>query len=186
MNILEKQYLSLKAGELSMKDFEIWVYKEGQLEKFINHDDYIDLMSLDYKSKFIKDEIEKIIDKYIDYPKYYKNKVITMLDRVLDQHEQTGEILRKFYNMYCHGCAFFQDLGIQYGLMCEVPTDVNSWDDLNTNQKRLLVNSFYPGINDFAIEIRKLIENGTIKILRYDERNLKYIVIDERFIDTSA
>lgn len=81
--------------------------------------------------------------------------------------------------MYCHGCEFLQSIGIEYGLMCEVPTNANSWDDLNNNQKRQLVNSFYPKIIDFAMETKQLIEEGIVKVLRYDEKNLKYAIIDE-------
>ncbi len=179
MNILEKQYLSLKLGELSVGEFEKWVYGAEYLEKLIKHDDYINLISLDYKSKFVKNEIEKLIDKYIDYPKYYKNKLIDMLDKVINQHEATGEILRRFYDMYCHGCGFLQHLGLEYGLMCEVPPNANSWDDLNNDQKKQLVNSFYPRIIGFAIETKQLIEDGIIKIIRYDKKNLKYIIIKE-------
>lgn len=185
MNILEKKYLSLKINELSVQDFEKWVYEEEQLEKLISYDDYVELISLDYTSKYSMNKIEDIIYKYIDYPKYYKNKLVTMLDMVIIQHKQTGEILRKFYNMYCHGCEFLQDLGLEYGLMCEVPANANSWDDLNNAQKRLLVSSFYPRIIDFAIETRRVIEEGIIKVLRYDEGNCKYIIIDERFTDAN-
>jgi len=87
--------------------------------------------------------------------------------------------------MYCHGCDFLFDLGLEYGLTCEVPPKANSWDDFNSEQKRELVNSFYPRINDFAIEVRQWLENGTIKVFGYDEGNLKYIVVDERSKDTN-
>ncbi len=63
--------------------------------------------------------------------------------------------------------------------MCEVPSNANSWDDLNNGQKKQLVNSFYPRIIDFAIETKQLIEGGIIKIIRYDEKNLKYIITKE-------
>ncbi len=63
MNILEKKYLSLKINELSVQDFEKWVYEEEQLEKLISYDDYVELISLDYTSKYSMNKIEDIIYK---------------------------------------------------------------------------------------------------------------------------
>ncbi|WBW99488.1 hypothetical protein [Oceanirhabdus sp. W0125-5] len=155
------------------------------MDKLISHDDYIELISIDYHNKFSIVEVENIIEKYIDYSKYYKNKILEMINIIIKQHENTGELLRELYDMYCHGCDFLFDLGLEYGLRCEVPPKANSWDDLSSEQKRELVNSFYPRINDFAIEVRQWLENGTVKVLGYDKGNLKYIVEDEPSKDTN-
>ena len=63
-----------------------------------------------------------------------------------------------FYDFYCKGYNFFDNLGLGYGLAIEVPrienTKADTWDELTQEQKSNLLDSFYP---DLETEIKKVI-----------------------------
>ncbi len=180
MNILEKVYFEFLFHNMTIQEFEKEIYENQEIEKLINNEDYIELISLDFSSKYIFNEIEHILDKYIEFSKYYKNKLITMIDIALNQSEGTALVLMEFYDMYCHGCEFLQTLGLDYGLTCVVPPTANEWFDLSEQEQDSLVKSFYPKIIVHLAEVRQWIENDKILITRYDERNMKYICTDKR------
>jgi hypothetical protein len=56
----------------------------------------------------------------------------------------------EFYDLYCKGYNFLQDLGLGFGLMVEVPPSKYSkdnWEDLREEEKQDLLNSFSPEID---------------------------------------
>ena len=75
-------------------------------------------------------------------------KLIDLLNRSKEKDDDTGEILRSFYDMYCNGYYFLQDIGLGYGLACEVPLNsgANTWEELDEQDRIELVNTFYPRI----------------------------------------
>jgi hypothetical protein len=175
---LEKNYFDLVLGDFKIEELENWIYNNNDLENILNQDDYLDLISLNFKSRHIKYEIEKVLDKYIDYSKFEKRRVLSLLYRALESRKDLPDILREFYDMYCHGYDFFQDLGLGYGLTCEVPPSKYSsdnWDGLNEKEKNEIVNSFFPQIESdiqraiLWIENDKLILSGTKNELNHWE-----------------
>lgn len=84
-NEFEKYYFDLVYGSLEINKFENWIYSNKDLKNILNEDDYLDLISLNFKSKHIKYEIEKILTKYIDYSKFEKKRVLSLLYRAFEQ-----------------------------------------------------------------------------------------------------
>jgi hypothetical protein len=167
---LQIKYFDLIHGDLKIEEFENWIYFNNFLENILNRDDYLDLISLNFKSKHIKYEIEKVLVKYIDYSHFERKRVLSLLYRALESRKGLPDILREFYDMYCHGYDFFQDLGLGYGLTCEVPPSKygsDNWDELDEQVKNEIVNSFFPQIESdiqraiLWIENDKLILSGT-------------------------
>lgn len=153
-----------------MSVFETWVYNYDELENILNSDDYFQVISLDFKSSYIKGELEKILNKYLDFGKFEKYRILSLLYQALRLKKDLPDILREFYNMYCHGYSFFEDLGLGYGLTCEVPPinyKAEMWDDLTEQAKNHIIDSFFPQIeNDINraidwIENDKIILTGT-------------------------
>jgi len=109
----------------------------SEIEKY-----YLDLISLNFRSKHIKCEIKKILVKYIDYSKFEKKRVLSLLYRTLESRNDLPDIFGKFYDMYWHGYYFFEDLELGYGLTCELPPSQYSsetWEGLNDNKKSKIV-----------------------------------------------
>lgn len=174
----EKIYFDLVNGALGIEEFENWLYINNDLENILSRDDYLGLISLNFRSKHIKYEIEKILVKYIDYSKFEKKRVLSLLYRASESRKDLPDILREFYNMYCHGYYFFEDLGLGYGLTCEVPPSKYSsdnWEELNEKEKNGIISSFFPQIESDIqrainwIKNDKLILTGTKNELDYWE-----------------
>ena len=73
--------------------------------------------------------------------------MIRLLEEALKRTEKLPYILMEFYDLYCHGYTFLNDLGLGYGLMCEVPSpsrySADSWDELKDSEKKKLLDSFF-------------------------------------------
>jgi hypothetical protein len=179
----EKYYFELVHGGLEIKEFENWIYNNNDLENILNKDDYLDLISLNFKSKHIKYEIEKLLGKYIDYSKLEKKRVLSLLYRVLESRKDLPDILREFYYMYCHGYHFFQDLGLGYGLTCEVPPSKycsDNWDELKEKERNEIINGFFPQIESDIKRAIHWIENDKIILTRTKNENDHWEFTDYR------
>lgn len=184
LNIFEKQVFDLKYNELGIGEFEQWVYDTSELENLLTPDDYLLLISINYKSKHARVEIEKIIDNYIDYSKFETLKVIDLLNKALSKDEDLGNILRQFYDMYCNGYYFFEDLGLGYGLSCEVPLKyANSWEELNQEQKKEILNGFYPQVESDIKRAVDWINNKKIVLTGAKNDMERWEYIDNRTPD---
>jgi hypothetical protein len=77
----------------------------------------------------------------------------------------------EFYDLYCKGYNFFQDLGLGIGFAVEepnvnnTPAD-NTWDELTSKQQKELLDSFSPELEEcieqviYWIETKKIILTG--------------------------
>jgi len=175
LNAIEDKVFQLHYRGLKISDFENWVYETHELEAFLTPDDYLELISLNYQNKFILNQIEEIISRYIDFGKFETAKMIDLLYRAKENDESTGEILRSFYYMYCDGYYFLQDIGLGFGLACEVPLNpgANSWEELDDEGRIELVNSFYPQIIGHIEKVLKWFEDKKI-ILTGKKNNLDH------------
>jgi len=146
-NEFEKYYYDLVYNNLEIEKFESWIYSYEDLESILNEEDYIELISLNFNNRYIKYEIQKILDRYIDYSKFEKKRVLSLLYIALESRNDLPDALRSFYYMYCDGYYFFEDLGLGYGLTCQVPPSnycAETWEELNDKEQNEIINSFYP------------------------------------------
>lgn len=56
---LQQPFFALLLEQGSLSDFEIWLYNEPSLEKYLTPDDYLALISFDFKDKRSVIDIEK-------------------------------------------------------------------------------------------------------------------------------
>ena len=111
-----------------------------------------------------------------------------MLTKVLERDEEVPKILTAFYDLYCHGYSFLDNLGLKYGLDIAVPYTsygVNDWDDLTAKQKEELRDSIYPSIE---IEIKKVISwvaNGRVILTGEKDEMNNYYYVDNRSTEES-
>ncbi len=110
-NIKDRFYKFL-AGKTQIDEFESWVYNSTELEEYLGSDEYMDFISFDYKQKGARYEIEHLIYKHIDKSEFEAWKVKILL---LDALNRTGDYtlaIRLFYDLYCHGYGFMENLGL--------------------------------------------------------------------------
>ncbi|MGK7897297.1 MAG: hypothetical protein AB4372_27680 [Xenococcus sp. (in: cyanobacteria)] len=107
-------------GRVDIIVLEQWLYQETRLEEFLNPDDYLDLISLDFREAKLYEEkirysIGCIIAGYIDISEYEAYRLKSLLCDFLDRKGNLVKILDEFYDLYCHGYKFLGSLGYPYG-----------------------------------------------------------------------
>jgi hypothetical protein len=156
--------------DISVIDFEQWLYADKELEKHLKSDDYLDLISLSFKKSGVKYELWKLLKKHIDLGEYETYKMLRLLNEAKQKNERLPYILMEFYDLYCRGYNFLQDLGLGIGLAVQVPRANNStadtWDELTAEQQKELLDSFSLELEECVeqainwLETRKIILTG--------------------------
>lgn len=186
LNDFESTVFKLTNNDIKLNDLENWIYNYQDIEKYISYDDYIDLISLDYKSKYAYLEVFNIIDKYIDYGRFEELKLLELLNKCLDNDTHytiLAAIFQEFYYLYCRGYSFLGDLGISYGLACVVPLSKyssNEWDELKEYEKEETINSFYPNVIKHLNRISKLLISKEIILTGIKDQRDNFTFIDNR------
>ena len=63
---LQLQFFKVYSEEISIGDFEQWLYGETELEELLGENYYLDLVSLNFKDRHIRHEMSKIINSFLD------------------------------------------------------------------------------------------------------------------------
>lgn len=182
-DIKERFYKTIKA-DISLDDFEQWLYADKELEKHLKSDDYLDLISLGFKKSGAKYELWNLLKKHIDLGEFEKYKMLGLLNEAKQKTKRLPYILMEFYDLYCKGYYFLQDLGLGIGLAVKVPrvnnTIADTWDELTTEQQEELLDSFSPELEDcieqviYWLETKKIILTGEQdEIGYYDYKDLR-------------
>lgn len=168
-DIKERFYTTIK-GDISLDDFEQWLYANNELEKYLNSEDYLDLISLNFKKSGAKYELWNLLKKHIDLSEFETYKILGLLYEAKQKTERLPYILMEFYDLYCKGYSFFQDLGIGIGLAIEVPrvnnATADTWDKLTEQQQKELLASFSPELEEcidqaiYWLETKKILLTG--------------------------
>lgn len=116
---LQKPFFTLLPEQGSLSDFETWLYNEPNLEKYLTPDDYLALISLDFKDKRSIIEIEKLSTPYLDYLAYYHDK---LSDTLLSLTHNPSDLhkLAQLYDWYCQGYKFLRKLALDYGFYADL------------------------------------------------------------------
>ncbi|MDR2084185.1 MAG: hypothetical protein LBP67_04245 [Bacteroidales bacterium] len=182
-DIKEKFYKTIK-GDISTDNFEQWLYSNKELERYLDSDDYLDLISLDFKKNGAKYELCELLKKHIDLGEFETYKMLELLNEAKKKNERLPYILMEFYDLYCKGYAFLQDLGIGIGLAVQVPSindsTAETWDELTIEQQKELLDSFSPKLEKYieeviyCLEMKKIILTGKQdEIGRYGYEDLR-------------
>lgn len=160
-------------GDISIDEFEKWLYVDKNIEKLLRPEDYLDLISLNFKKGGAKYELWSLLKKHIDLGEFETYKMLKLLKEAQQKTERLPYILIEFYNLYCKGYGFFQDLGLGIGLAIEVPRVSNSkaenWDELTIQEQKELLDSFSPELEDGIERVIYWLE--TKKIILIGEQN---------------
>lgn len=178
---IKKIFFETLYGDKNVLEFEDWLYADKRLESLLTADDYLDLISYGYKGDRVKYGLYKLLEKHIDKGEYEKWKMLRRLRKALQRDEELPQILMAFYDLYCKGYSFLDNLGLGYGLAVEVPySQADSWDELTPEQQQTLLNSFFPNIEK---EIKKVIgwlETGKVVLTGFQDEYQQYEYIDNR------
>ena len=165
-------------GTRSVLEFEKWLYADKRLENMLPPQDYVDLLSYQYTDGKIRVSLSSLLEKHIDKGQYEKWRLLTQLNRVLERTPDAPDIIIDFYDLYCKGYYFMDNLGLGYGLRLDCPyPDANSWVELTKEQQADVLRETFPAID---VEIKKVIgwlESGKVVLtgIRDEYEHLTYI-----------
>jgi len=133
-------------GDVSLKDFEKWLYDNKELEQLMNSDDYLSLISFNYEKRDAAYEFRNLVESQIDivgeFPNYRgeieTRKLLALLEEAKQKTPNLPIILMDFYELYCDGYYFLQTLALVYGLC--VTTYWTEWSE--RKRKKFLKKAF--------------------------------------------
>ena len=178
---IQEIFFDALSGDKSLLEFEEWLYKDKRLEAILSQEDYLELISYGYKSDTAKKWLFPLFEKHIDKGEFEKRRIRNLLTKALNRDKDLPHILMTFYDMYCKGYYFMDNLGLGYGLAVAVPySQANSWSELTIEQKNKLLDSFYPAIETEISKVISWLDNGKVVLTGIKDENDHFEYLDNR------
>jgi len=164
---VELTFYKLVSKEIELNDFENWVYTETTLEQTLDSDDYLEIISINYKTPSGLYEAQKVLSKYFSMGKYYEWSIRNILHEIIAKPNDVHKYIEQCYDLYCEGFGFMDNLGLGYGLGLTCPDGFND-----------KVDEFYPNIAEEAervilwLDTRKIVitgHSGEYRGIEYDD-----------------
>ncbi len=163
----ERKFYEVLNREISIQDFEQWVFKTKALESELPEETYTELISLNFKDKFAQIQLDKIVRPFVDNGKFEIRRISKYLESIIDKDEKCAESIEMTYDLYCSGYDFLRRLGLNYGLLISCPPAGNyqkSWNEITKAQQDELLDDLYPEIIADAKNALKWLNEGKIVI----------------------
>ncbi|MDK2594051.1 hypothetical protein [Pseudoalteromonas obscura] len=153
MHPVELTFYKLVSKEIELTKFENWVYSETALEQTLSSDDYLEIISINYKTPSGLYEAQKVLSKYFSMGKYYEWSIRNVLCKIIEKPNDVHKYIEQCYDLYCAGFGFMDNLGLGYGL------GLTCSDDFNGK-----VDDFYPQIIEEVKRVILWLDSGKIVI----------------------
>ena len=123
--------------DISIEQFEDWVYNSTELEYFLPTDHYNDLISFNFKSHDTLPFIESLIKKLFDWEEYEKWRTIKLLKSIKNQEIELVLATRKMRQLYMEQIEECQTPFISVGLAigyeseldrCPIEAEYDQWN----------------------------------------------------------
>ncbi|WP_432663970.1 hypothetical protein R9X47_25765 [Wukongibacter baidiensis] len=165
---IEEVFYHLITYSTSIEEFEKWIYEQSDIEEIYGYDFYFNLLWLDYKSKYIREDLEKIIFEKIPFDFFEKRRILRNLYKLKNGEKGLKEIMSVFYEDYCNGYVFLRILGLAYLLY---GIDEHDEEYFRTPSKVDIekINVMIEKLEDEADRIIRFLESEEIKIVSKNE-----------------
>ena len=186
LNKIEEIYYKLIHSKESVRGIEDIVYSDKNIVEIMSDEDYLELISLDYRSKYILHEFSMVTEKYIDFKKLENTRVIEILKSAQKLDDDLGAWLIELYELYCQGYYFLQDLAFGFGLPCSSSTKFGrykEWNDLTQSEKNDVTSAFIPKVIVFLEEAIEWLDEGKIVLSGEKGSGNNWIYIDKRSVE---
>jgi len=180
---LKYRFFKTIFGDISVSEFEQWLYQTDDVERHLMADDYLDLISYNFKQPGAKYGLVQILEKHINLGEYQTWKLENLLNSVERKEGNYPSAITEFYDLYCRGYGFLDDLGFGYGLALDCPYTSNghgSFEDLTKQQQLELADSFFPQIITEIERVRNWLHSGKIVLTGEKDELGHYEYVDNR------
>ncbi|MFD2522891.1 hypothetical protein [Emticicia soli] len=179
---IKERFFKTINGDISIEEFEQWLYTDNDLENHLNSNDYLDLISLNFKKSGAKHELWKLLKKHIDLSEFETYKILELLREAQKKTDSLPFILMEFYDLYCRGYNFLQDLGL--AIVIAINATADTWEELTSQQQKELLESLSPKLEEYIEEVINWIETKKIILLGSPDEIQYYKYEDLRFNKT--
>lgn len=83
MEYIKEQFFKYLYGEITLKEFEEWIYKYEELEVYLGKDHYIDLISFNFNSRDAKVYIKDLFKKKFNWEEFEYWRTTKLLTDIL-------------------------------------------------------------------------------------------------------
>lgn len=171
-------------GDISVEEFEQWVYNSANLQSELGEESYMALIEFNYNTPGAKYELFYLLENTIGASTYFKHVLLRLIVNLeKEDYKDFPAALMECYDLYCHGCEFLHALALGFGLHILCPPseyDVEDWYDLTeTQQKELIDKLELAEIREEVRLLKKWVINDEVEITSKSSDN--YLsVIDNR------
>lgn len=149
---IQDKFYEVLYHKISIADFEEWIYSTLTLEKDMASDKYFKLISLNYRDRHILHELEKLLEEDSLF-KFEIRELLEALQSIIVRSDGYQHNIEEMYDFYCYQYPFLRKLGMDYGYYL-----------IDCNDKKKLIDGFYPDIVKHAENMFAWIKNGKIVI----------------------
>jgi len=113
---IELKFYDLLRGNLNAHEFEKWVYEIDQelLNAHFGRGFYFELASLNYRNKYVLNELERLLFSKVPFGRYEEMKIREILTHVIEDSGDLVTLIEELYDLYCEGYNFLRYLGLAY------------------------------------------------------------------------
>ncbi|MBI3258752.1 MAG: hypothetical protein HYZ54_04645 [Ignavibacteriae bacterium] len=182
-NIKDQFYQTLN-NEISIEEFEAWLYDNKEVEETLPLNEYVDLISFNYKKKGDYYELSNLLKKHIDVSEYETYRILILLKEAQQKTDRLPYLLLEFSDLYYNGYEFLQVLGQVFGLYIDEPYMSGfgdyTLDELSDEHKKELLLSFSDEFDKEIVKVIDWIETKKIFLLGYQDEDNEYKYQDFR------
>ena len=170
-------------GKIENSDFEEWIYSEKSLEDILGNELYIELISLDFKDKSIKNHISNLVESKINYGNLHKQEIIELIDNTLEKQIPLMKIISSFYDWATKGYLFLGRIDVIGNFGEQGKSIVHIIDDSMTEgEKWGKLLEVEPDFLSYIKEIKANLMNGKV-VLTGEKENFDFIGTQYKFIE---
>ncbi len=177
-NEIKNKFISVLRYKSGVHELEQWLYENDQLlEDELGKELYFKLINLNYKSKYVFEDLETLLVKTLEYSSIEEFRIQDILYRLVNIEEDFISSCREIYREYCDGYSFLRMIALKY-----IVYDYDFQLEIADNR-----NEFIQGRNEYVEEGKRLLNffnNGKIKIVgeqEYIDLRLEEERIEEKY-----
>jgi len=127
-------------GDISIKEFEQWVYQTPSLKEELQTTVYLDLLSFDYRQKGAAYFIEQKINPYINKEEYNIWRTKKLLNDILENKIEIVIAMRKLRQLYFETGEKLLPIKLALGYESELddvptPDEYSKWEENSLKEK---------------------------------------------------
>lgn len=150
-------------GDISVHEFEQWIYSNEELEENLSNEKYSELISLNFADKGIRYSVDALLDDLIDYGSLHKEQILKILEDWINHTQNPIDILTKLYNFAEQGYYFLSENDLIGNFGEQGKSVIHIMDrTLSEQEQRKIIEGSYGGFTNFINQIKSKLKEGKI------------------------